>query len=86
MKHQIVVNLVCLLTVLCALLVAAWTLISGQVGKQGIDALFLLLTCLLIAFSFAVIPWLAVREGMLGKLLEGRRSKGDGEKSQPSGG
>ena len=51
-----------LLDVFCALVaaggvaVAAWVLISGGIGRVGLDDLFLVLVCLLFAAMFAAIP------------------------------
>jgi hypothetical protein len=55
-----------------ALSAAAWAVFSGQLGAQGIDALFLLCVCLLTALVFGAIPLTLMRRGQLGNLLKRR--------------
>ena len=74
MWQQLAVVGLCLLFVLGALGAGAWAVITGQIGKQGIDALFLLFVCLLVALIFAPIPVQALRQGLLQQAL--KRSKG----------
>lgn len=55
----------CGLIALCAVVVAGWAVFSGQIQEQGLDALFLILVCLLVAAVFALVPFLAYRKGLL---------------------
>jgi hypothetical protein len=55
----------CLAVALAALAVAGWTVATGQIQQQGLDALFLILVCLLLAAGFAIVPFLAYRKRML---------------------
>jgi hypothetical protein len=54
-------NIFCALMALVALGVAGWTIVTGQIGEQGLDALFLLAVCLTIALVFAMIPLQSMR-------------------------
>jgi hypothetical protein len=83
MRQQLITTALCLLIVLGALGFAGWTLITGQVHKQGIDALFLLSLCLVIALMFAPIPIMALRRGLLQQFLksvrEGKTKSSEGK-------
>lgn len=69
MWQIVVINSLCLLIALAALGVAVWTVVAGQIQEQGIDALFLVLVCLVIAFAFSLTPARAIREGLLKELV-----------------
>jgi glucan phosphoethanolaminetransferase (alkaline phosphatase superfamily) len=69
-REPMAAGLACLGIVLAAIAAAAWTAITGQIVRQGIDALFLILVCLLVAAAFAPIALQALREF--------RKSKGGG--------
>lgn len=58
--QEIVLKLVCLLISICALAVAAVIVLGGMPAIQGLDALFLVSVCLVVALLFGWIPapWL----------------------------
>jgi hypothetical protein len=72
---RIVINVLCAIISLVALLIAAWVLISGQINRQGLDSLFLVIVCLLLVAIFLPTPVQAVRKGLLGDLRKHRKSK-----------
>jgi hypothetical protein len=61
MLEALVLPIVCGLIALCSMATIAWILFTGQIGKQGLDALFLLLVCLLFVAIFIPILLRAVR-------------------------
>ena len=75
MRETIILNVFCAICGLAALGMAAAAVISGQIGAEGLDGLFLVLVCLLIASAFFVIPLQAVRKGLLRELLSRRAPK-----------
>ena len=85
MRQQLIFSVLCLLILLGALGFAGWTLVSGQIHKQGIDALFLVTVCLLIALMFAPIPIGAIRRGEWKQWMQGVKqpSVKAGEAKQP---
>ena len=52
MWQEIILNVFCAICGLAALGVAAAAVISGQIAAEGIDGLFLVMVCLLIALLF----------------------------------
>ena len=54
-------NIFCAILALAGLAVAAWVVLTGQIQKQGLDALFLILVSLLIALLFSIMPLQALR-------------------------
>ncbi|MCW5980682.1 MAG: hypothetical protein KIT09_21560 [Bryobacteraceae bacterium] len=74
MERIIIIALSALISAV-ALVVAAAVLISGQIQKQGLDALFLILVCLLLVAAFLPIPVQAFRRGELQAAL--KRAKGE---------
>jgi|NGEPerStandDraft_6_1074524.scaffolds.fasta_scaffold03961_2 hypothetical protein len=52
MWQALVLQTVCGLIALGSIATVAWVLFTGQIGKQGLDALFLLLVCLLFIAIF----------------------------------
>jgi Na+/melibiose symporter-like transporter len=77
MGQRILISAFCLLVCGCGLAVSAWLIATGQIERQGIDALFLLAVALLMAFSFALIPLQEIRRGLLdeiGESLKARRA------------
>lgn len=77
MGQRIVISAICLLVCGCGLAVSAWLVATGQIARQGIDALFLLAVALLMTFSFALIPVGEIRRGLLREIrasLEARRA------------
>jgi uncharacterized membrane protein YfcA len=75
MREQIAVAALCLIIGVGALGAAAWALITGQIGRQGLDALFLILVCLLIAVMFLPFPVQLLRQGKWRELLKREKSK-----------
>jgi hypothetical protein len=70
-----------LLVAVVSLVVVAWTLFSGQIQRQGIDALFLILVCAVFIFSFSLLPVQEIRNGLLREVLK----RGDaGKKPAPA--
>lgn len=61
--------------VLGALGVTAWALFTGVLTREGVDGLFLILVCLLIAFTFSLLPVQAIRRGLLRDILNYYRSR-----------
>lgn len=57
-----------------SLAAAVWTVFSGQIAAQGLDAIFLLFVCLMAALVFGIIPLTAIRQGLLKDLR--KRSPG----------
>jgi len=60
----------CLLLGAGAVGVAGWAVLSGQVARLGIDGLFLLVVCLLFAFSFLWSPLSAIRAALRQRLAQ----------------
>jgi len=60
MLEAFVLPIVCGLIALGSIATIAWVLFTGQIGKQGLDALFLLLVCLLFVAIFIPILLRAV--------------------------
>jgi hypothetical protein len=86
MPLQLIMTVLCVLMVLGALGFAGWTAVTGQIYRQGIDALFLVTVCLLIAAMFAPIPVAALRRGELRQWLQSRKRSnvGGGETNDPA--
>lgn len=61
MWEIVILNAVCLVLALVALGIALWAVLSGQLFETGVDGLFLVLVCLLIAVVFSVPPLVAIR-------------------------
>lgn len=70
--ERIIINALCLLLSIIALAAAAWVVISGQIQKTGLDALFLVIVCLLAVVIFLPTPIEAIRKGFLGDLKKGK--------------
>jgi len=65
--QQIVVDIVCSIIAFVALAAAVLAVATGQLETQGVDALFLIAFCLLVAGLFSWIPLLALRKAGLGR-------------------
>ena len=65
----LVLQIVCGLIVLGSTATIGWILFTGQIGEQGLDALFLLLVCLLFIAMFLPIPLRAMPPGTWKKLV-----------------
>lgn len=91
MGQRVVISAICLLVCTCGLAVSAWLIATGQIARQGIDALFLLMVALLMTFCFALIPVQQIRQGLLREIreaLQARRatSRPAGAPSPPAAG
>lgn len=75
MGQRIVISSICLLVCACGLAVSAWLIATGQIARQGIDALFLLAVALLVTFCFALIPAEQIRRGLLREIREALQAK-----------
>jgi Na+/melibiose symporter-like transporter len=75
MRQRIVITTICLLVCLGGLAVSAWLILSGQIARQGIDALFLLAVALLMVFAFSLIPVQEFRRGLLGEIREALQAR-----------
>ena len=73
MKEQLVINAISLLIALGALAAAVWTLFTGKIGREGIDGLFLVLVCLFLAATFALLPVQALRKGLWKEFRKARK-------------
>ena len=78
--ERIIINALCALIAVVALVVAAWVLISGQIQRQGLDSLFLVLVCLLAVAIFLPTPVEAIRKGLLADL---RKQKATAKPAAP---
>lgn len=83
--QRLIANVISLLIALAALGIAVWVLVSGQIGRQGIDALFLILVCLIMAFAFSLMPLQAWRAGEFREFLSSLRRKPAGGPETPGG-
>lgn len=81
-RQETVVNVLCGLIVAGALGVALWVVFSGRIAEEGVDALFLVIVCLLTAAIFAPMPLQAMRRLPLRGLLHRNKSVG-GTKEEP---
>ena len=84
--QQLFVNVVCSAIVAVALAAVVWTAVSGQLEAQGLDAIFLIAVCLLVAVVFSWVPVRAVRQagpGWLGKFKKRNVPAGEAAKAAP---
>jgi len=83
LRRRVASSAVCLLISAAALGVAARVVITGQIARQGVDALFLLVVCLLFAFAFSLPPLQVWRSGQLQQLGADRKTEpGEGPPRQ----
>jgi hypothetical protein len=75
MREPLIESAVCALLALAALGLAIWALFTGQVSAQGVDGLFLIAVCLLIAAAFSFVPFQAIREGLLQDLFRAKKTE-----------
>jgi hypothetical protein len=68
--EELIMIAVSLVVTLASLAVIAWTLFTGQIGEQGLDALFMITICLLMVVVFGAIPFSAWRKGTFKNLLK----------------
>jgi len=78
---EIATDVLCLVLVLGALGAAAWEVVSGRAMEQGVDGLFLVMVCLVIAVLFSFVLLNEIRSGELRHLLKGKQAKA-GEKEE----
>jgi hypothetical protein len=67
MREQMAINAICAAVALGGLAAAGWTVITGQLSAQGLDALFLIVVGLTVAVLFGAVPL---------RTLRGRKSGG----------
>ena len=75
LRCQLASSGVCLLISAAALGVAGMVVITGQIARQGVDALFLIVVCLLFAFVFSIPPLQVWRSGQLRQLGADRKTE-----------
>lgn len=68
MKSQIIGSVFCLLIALASLATVVWIVASGQ--AHDLDALFLILVCLLFGLLFAIFPFQMFRAGVFRGVLQ----------------
>jgi hypothetical protein len=71
-RSQILGTVFSLLIALAALATAVWVVATGQ--AQDLDALFLILVCLLFALLFSIPPVQVIRSGVLRQLITRRKA------------
>ena len=81
--QEIILNLVCLFVSLFALGVAVWALVRGTLATEGVDALFLMAVCLVVAVLLGWIPAQWLRRSRLRELLKRKKNPAaaDGDSS-----
>ena len=72
MRSQIIGSVFCLLIALGSLATVVWIVASGQ--AQDLDALFLILVCLLFALLFAIFPLQMFRAGLFRDVLHRKKT------------
>ena len=82
--EQLIIYATCVLISLVSLGVAAWVVISGQIQKQGLDSLFLVIVCLLAVVIFLPTPVEAVRKGRLRDALKGKAKPAAADETKPA--
>jgi hypothetical protein len=80
-KSQILGAVFSLLVALAALAAAVWVMATGQ--AQDLDALFLILVCLLFALLFAIPPVQMIRSGALRAVINRKRTVPEPQKETP---
>ncbi len=71
--QEIVLNVFCLFVALFALAAAVWAVVRGMLATEGVDALFLVAVCLIVAALFGWTPVQWLRRSRLREFL--RRKK-----------
>ena len=71
--EEMILNLVCLFVSVFALGVAVWALLSGMLAAEGVDALFLLAVCLVVAVLFGWTPVQWLRRSRLREMLKRKK-------------
>jgi TRAP-type C4-dicarboxylate transport system permease small subunit len=75
MREGLIVNGICALIAAGALGLAGWIVVSGQILNTGIDALFIVLVCLLMALLFSLGPLSALRAALLQKKAQPKKGE-----------
>ena len=73
--------ILCALIALGSLATAVWVAVSGQIATQGLDALFLIVVCLVFALMFGIAPAQAIRKGQWKKQGAPKKESQDGQKA-----
>lgn len=84
MREQLIINAICLVIALGSLVVAAGVAATGTVERLGIDGLFAIAVCLLLAAAFSITPLLALRRGLWRQWMETRKAATAGKETQPA--
>jgi len=74
-REPLALTVVCALAGLASFAVALYLLIGGDIAEQGLDALFLLIVCLMFAASFGLVMAKTLRKAQLQEMLSPRHSK-----------
>lgn len=74
MWQQAIIYLLCLIVAVGSIGAALWALLTGQIGTEGMDGLFLIAVSLLFAFTFSLTSIQALRRGFLRDLLASRKA------------
>lgn len=69
MWEQLITSVLCLMLVVGGVAAMVWALVTGQVGEQGIDGLFLILIALIVAGAFGSVLLGSVRRRALRDLF-----------------
>lgn len=85
MWQQAIVYLLCLIVAGGSIAAALWALLTGQVGTEGMDGLFLIAVSLLFAFTFSLTPIQALRRGFLRDLLATRKAAAQPREERETG-
>jgi hypothetical protein len=59
-REEMLLIAVCVLLALGCVATTVWMLLSGAAARQGLDALFVILFCLLVAGAFMIVPLAAL--------------------------
>lgn len=82
MREQMILNLICSVIALGTLGAVAWYLITGRASQEGIDGLFWVLSFLLAAILFSLMPLQSLRAALLRDLLKRVRRKAQTDRKQ----
>jgi len=74
-REPLALTVVCALAGLASIIVALYLLIGGDIAEQGLDAIFLLIVCVMFAASFGLVMAKTLRKAQLQEMLSPRHSK-----------
>jgi hypothetical protein len=80
-RSQILGTVFSLLIALLALAAAVWVVATGQ--AHDLDALFLILVCLLFALLFSIPPLQAIRSGALRQVMTPKKAAPAAQQDAP---